>query len=143
MTKAVLLTDTDFNGDKLSPSLTSHTHANRHFRAKTQYCAPEGMRQIPLRLAFFFAVASIGLATLVGVYAIVGWMLAQTVQGWTSLLLMFVLFSSVQLICISIVGEYVGRTYMQTKQRPLYVVKAVYAQSQPRQFEIQYSANNP
>jgi hypothetical protein len=81
-----------------------------------------------------------GWPTIVGVYAIIGWMLTQTVQGWTSQLLMFLLFSSVQLICISIVGEYVGRIY---KQRPLYVVKAVCAQSQPRQFEFQYSANNP
>jgi polyisoprenyl-phosphate glycosyltransferase len=96
-----------------------------------------GFSIAPLRLAFFLAVASIGLAILVSVYAIIGWILTRTVPGWTSLLLMFLLFSSVQLACISIVGEYVGRTYIQTKQRPLYVIKAVHAQSEPRQFDLQ------
>jgi dolichol-phosphate mannosyltransferase len=101
-----------------------------------------GFSIVPLRLAFVLAVASIALAILVGVYAITGWFLTQTVQGWTSLLLMFLLFSSVQLACISIVGEYVGRTYIQTKQRPLYVIKAVHAQSEPRQFELQGTTIN-
>jgi hypothetical protein len=70
------------------------------------------------------------LAVLVGIYAFIGWMMSATVPGWTSVLLLFLLFSSVQLTCISIVGEYVGRTYIQTKLRPLYVVKAIHAESQ-------------
>src|SRR5262249_19247008 len=120
---------------------------NARFAGKTKYPfkkmisfaidAITGFSIVPLRFAFFLAVASIGLAILVGVYAIVGWMLTQTVQGWTSLLLMFLLFSSIQLACISIVGEYVGRTYMQTKQRPLYVIKAVHAQGATGQFELE------
>jgi len=89
--------------------------------------AVTGFSIAPLRLAFFLAVLSIGLAVLVGIYAFIGWIMTATVAGWTSLLLLFLLFSSIQLACISIVGEYVGRTYMQTKQRPLYVVKAVHA----------------
>ncbi len=85
-----------------------------------------GFSIAPLRLAFYLALGAIALAGLLAVYALVGWWLTDTVPGWTSLLLLFLLFSSVQLACISIVGEYVGRTYMQTKQRPLFVVKAVH-----------------
>ncbi len=102
-----------------------------------------GFSIAPLRLAFILAVISIVLAVLVSIYAIVGWITKNTVPGWTSLLLLFLLFSSIQLACLSIVGEYVGRTYMQTKQRPLYVIKAVYAQSQPRQTNVSEHAENP
>jgi polyisoprenyl-phosphate glycosyltransferase len=85
-----------------------------------------GFSLAPLRLAFYLAVFAIASAGLLAVYAFVGWLLSATVPGWTSMLLLFLLFSSVQLACISIVGEYVGRTYMQTKHRPLFVVKAVH-----------------
>jgi dolichol-phosphate mannosyltransferase len=86
-----------------------------------------GFSIAPLRFAFFLSVATILLALGVAAYGIVGWLLGMTVPGWTSLLLLFLLFSSIQLACLSIVGEYVGRTYMQTKQRPLYVVKCLHS----------------
>ena len=85
-----------------------------------------GFSIAPLRLAFHLALLAIAMAMLLGIYVFVSWMYFNAVKGWTSLLLLFLLFTSVQLACISIVGEYVGRTYMQTKQRPLYVVKAVH-----------------
>ena len=88
-----------------------------------------GFSIAPLRLAFFLAVVSISLAALVSTYSLVVWAVGKTVPGWTSLLLLFLLFSSIQLACISIIGEYVGRTYMQTKQRPLYVIKNIYSAS--------------
>jgi hypothetical protein len=40
---------------------------------------------------------------------------------------MFLAFSALQLLSLSVIGEYVGRTYVQTKQRPLFIVKEVYA----------------
>ena len=95
-----------------------------------------GFSVAPLRMAFFMAILSVGVAVLVGIYALVEWFLTQTVPGWTSLLLLFCLFSSVQLTCISIIGEYVGRTYMQTKQRPLYVVRAVHSVFQSEESEM-------
>ena len=85
-----------------------------------------GFSIAPLRFSFHLAVLAIVLAVLLGGYVFVSWMFFNAVKGWTSLLLLFLLFSSVQLVCISIVGEYVGRTYMQTKQRPLFVVKEVH-----------------
>lgn len=95
-----------------------------------------GFSIAPLRLAFFLALLAVGLAGLVGIYALVEWFQTQTVPGWTSLLLLFCLFSSVQLVCISIMGEYVGRTYMQSKQRPLYVIRAIHAATQSAKTEL-------
>jgi dolichol-phosphate mannosyltransferase len=48
--------------------------------------------------------------------------LHDTVQGWTTTVVLVALLSSVQLLMIGILGEYVGRIYEQVKQRPLYVV---------------------
>jgi len=45
------------------------------------------------------------------------------VTGWTLMFIMILFFGGVQLICIGIIGEYIGRVYGEVKHRPLYVVK--------------------
>jgi dolichol-phosphate mannosyltransferase len=45
------------------------------------------------------------------------------VKGWTSILIAVLFIGGVQLICMGIIGEYVGRTYGESKRRPLYVLR--------------------
>jgi glycosyltransferase involved in cell wall biosynthesis len=47
---------------------------------------------------------------------------AFTVPGWTSIIFVTSILGGVQLIVLGIIGEYVGRTYIEAKRRPLYVV---------------------
>ena len=47
----------------------------------------------------------------------------SSVFGWASLVCLILLIGGLQLLCIGIVGKYVGRTYMQAKQRPIYIIK--------------------
>jgi dolichol-phosphate mannosyltransferase len=54
------------------------------------------------------------------------------VAGWTSLLLTVLFMGGVQLVCLGVVGEYVGRTYWETKKRPLYLVQEQLGLSLPR-----------
>lgn len=56
------------------------------------------------------------------------------VQGYPSLLAMVTFLSGVQLITVGLLGEYVGKTYMESKQRPLYLVRDV-LQPPERSFE--------
>ena len=55
------------------------------------------------------------------------------VRGWASLFLGFLVFSSVQLFCLGLVGEYIGRIYIESKRRPLFVIKEVYRTAATKQ----------
>ena len=45
------------------------------------------------------------------------------VSGWPSLVCIIFLVSGVQLFCIGILGQYLGKTYMESKNRPIYITK--------------------
>jgi dolichol-phosphate mannosyltransferase len=91
-----------------------------------------------------FSVVPLRIATMVGltasVMALIGccWALGvrllghHWVAGWTSLLLTVLFMGGVQLVCLGVVGEYVGRTYWETKKRPLYLVQEQLGLSLPR-----------
>lgn len=46
----------------------------------------------------------------------------HTVSGWASLMAILCFLSGVQLICVGVIGEYVGKIYLETKQRPRYII---------------------
>jgi polyisoprenyl-phosphate glycosyltransferase len=80
---------------------------------------------VPLKLsfalAFALAISILGyLAVSVMQYLFFG---GTFVRGWISLILATVALGIMNLICIGILGEYVGRIYEQVKQRPLYLVQ--------------------
>jgi hypothetical protein len=51
------------------------------------------------------------------------WVAGQTVQGWTSVMLLFLLIASFQTFAIAVIGEYVGKIYFETKARPRYIIE--------------------
>ena len=53
------------------------------------------------------------------------------VPGYASLLVSILLIGSLQLISIGVLGEYIGRIYLETKQRPTYIVRKVYQEIPP------------
>jgi glycosyltransferase involved in cell wall biosynthesis len=81
-----------------------------------------GFSTAPLRLATFMALLGAGISLVILAYILLSFGTGNTVPGWASLALIVTFFSSAQLLCIGIIGEYVGRTYTQVKQRPLYLI---------------------
>ncbi len=59
------------------------------------------------------------------VYSIIVNMLGQTVVGWTSIVMSVWALGGLQLFAIGIVGEYVGKAYMETKKRPKYIIEKI------------------
>lgn len=81
---------------------------------------------IPLRLATLLGLASAFIGFLYGIYALVAkYVLHTAIIGWTSIVIIVLLLGGIQLICLGIIGEYVGKIYEEMKNRPLYLVKEI------------------
>jgi dolichol-phosphate mannosyltransferase len=80
---------------------------------------------LPLRIATWTGFAASGIAILGIVVAVIERIFGVhgLVKGWTSILIAVLFIGGVQLICMGIIGEYVGRTYGESKRRPLYVLR--------------------
>ena len=84
-----------------------------------------GFSVVPLRIASTLGLLVSTLAILLAVVFFFAWLAGSVVPGWTSLALIVLLLGGVQLIVVGILGEYVGRLYMQSKQRPIFVIEDV------------------
>jgi dolichol-phosphate mannosyltransferase len=79
----------------------------------------------PLRLAYVFAFASAALIFGYLLFTLAKYLFLgqELVRGWTSLILAIAVFGFATLFSLGIIGEYIGRIYVQTKNRPLYLVR--------------------
>jgi polyisoprenyl-phosphate glycosyltransferase len=80
---------------------------------------------LPLRLATWtgFVASGCAVAGMIGVLLERFMGVAGLVKGWSSAMIAELFIGGVQLICLGIIGEYVGRIYGESKRRPLYVVE--------------------
>ncbi|QQB36133.1 glycosyltransferase family 2 protein [Achromobacter deleyi] len=80
----------------------------------------------PLRWATAAGVTAALLGALFGIVIIFKTLIhGDDVQGYPSLMAMITFLSGIQLITIGLLGEYMGKTYMESKQRPVYLVRDV------------------
>jgi dolichol-phosphate mannosyltransferase len=77
----------------------------------------------PLKMAMLAGILCAGMACM-GIFAalVVRLTTNNWVPGWTATIITVLFLGGVQLVCTGILGEYVGRTYMQSKDRPLYII---------------------
>ena len=85
--------------------------------------AVTGFSLKPLRLIIFLGVFASAISIVAFLYSFYGWFFSRTVPGWASLMTVICLLSCVQLICLGVVGEYVGRIFSESKKRPLYLIQ--------------------
>ena len=78
----------------------------------------------PLRIATGVGMLITAGALALAAWVVIGKLLApeRSVQGWTSVIVTVLFLGGVQLLSIGVLGEYIGRVYRETKDRPLYVV---------------------
>ena len=80
---------------------------------------------VPLKLATWLGYAASGLAFLYLLSVFIQKVLGATIQGWATIMVAMLFMGGVQLICLGIMGEYIGRIFNEIKPRPMYVVEEV------------------
>jgi glycosyltransferase involved in cell wall biosynthesis len=84
--------------------------------------AVTGFSTAPLRFASHAGLALTGVALLLFIYIGVGFLSGSAAPGWTSTMAVVVFLGAVQMFVLGMIGEYIGRIYVEVKRRPLYIV---------------------
>lgn len=81
--------------------------------------------EAPLNLAVWIGLVSFILSVIGIIFVVVRKIVApaSSIFGWASLVSIILLIGGVQLLCLGIIGRYIGRIYMQVKNRPIYIIK--------------------
>lgn len=106
----------------------------KRFAGKTKYSISKQMdlalnavfsfSNYPLRIAIRIGSLFILLSIFLVVFALVRKLVFGTAfVGWTSLLISILAVGGIQIILLGVIGEYIGRSYIENKKRPLYIVK--------------------
>jgi polyisoprenyl-phosphate glycosyltransferase len=87
--------------------------------------AISGFSIVPLRIATYlgFICAIVGL--LFFAYTVYSYLSGIALQGWTTLMTVVLILGSGQLLVLGVIGEYLGRLYMQSKSRPLFIIEEI------------------
>ncbi len=77
----------------------------------------------PIRIitVFGFIIALLSLAGII--WSVVTFVLGKTVAGWASLVTIIFFFSGIQLLSLGVIGEYIGKIYLETKARPRFIIE--------------------
>ena len=76
----------------------------------------------PLRIITFLG-ALVALLSFIGIiYALISAATGNIVEGWTSMTCIICFVSGIQMISLGVIGEYVGKIYLETKRRPRYII---------------------
>ena len=76
----------------------------------------------PIRIVTGFGLTT-SLIGFVGIlWAVIVWLAGKTVSGWASMLVALCFFGGVQMLSLGIIGEYVGKVYLEAKGRPRFVI---------------------
>ena len=79
--------------------------------------------QMPLNIASWMGVACTGISLLAILFIVVRRLIfGDAVQGWASNMCVMIFIGGIQLFCLGVIGQYIGKTYVETKKRPHYIV---------------------
>jgi dolichol-phosphate mannosyltransferase len=85
-----------------------------------------------MRLASHIGLWLVLASLLLIAYIVIGYFSGSAVQGWTSTMLVVVALGAVQMFVLGMIGEYLGRLYIESKHRPLYIVADIAGQAHGR-----------
>ena len=77
----------------------------------------------PIRMITALGVIVFCISIIMLIYSFVMWAIGNTVSGWTSMTVSIWAIGGLQILAIGVVGEYIGKIYMETKNRPRFIVE--------------------
>lgn len=117
------------------PSSIVEYSRDKRFAGKSKYplkkmisFAAEGITSFsvrPIKMAFALGFLSFAVSIFMLTYCIVERVIGNTVSGWASLGVSIWAIGGLQMLMLGIVGEYVGKIYLETKRRPKYIIESV------------------
>ena len=78
----------------------------------------------PLTMILWLGLAAIFISFAAIVYSLIRHFQGETIVGWTSMFASLWFLGGVQLVCIGVIGQYVGKTFMEVKERPRYYIES-------------------
>ena len=87
--------------------------------------AVTGFSTAPLRFASHIGLWLVAASILLVLYIGFAFLTGRAIQGWTSLMFVVVVLGAVQMFVLGMIGEYLGRLYIEAKRRPLYIVSEI------------------
>lgn len=79
----------------------------------------------PISMIMGLGIFIIACSILAAIYALVSYFIGSVVPGWTSLILSIWFLGGLQLLAVGMVGQYIGKIYMEVKQRPRYNIEKI------------------
>lgn len=76
----------------------------------------------PIRLITVFGVLMAAFGFIGAVWSVISYLIGSTVAGWSSIICFICLFGGLQLLSLGVIGEYIGKIYMETKRRPRFII---------------------
>lgn len=77
----------------------------------------------PIRIITCFGLGMSVLSFFAIVYVLISYFSGNVVPGWSSSVLCICLIGGIQLVCLGVIGEYIGKIYLETKARPRYIIE--------------------
>ncbi len=77
----------------------------------------------PIKMITFLGIAIFLVSIVMLIYSLVRHFMGETEIGWTSMIVSIWALGGLQLLAIGIIGEYIGKVYLETKQRPKFIVE--------------------
>lgn len=79
----------------------------------------------PIRTIFGVGVVMLAVSLVMLVYALISYFKGHITSGWTSIMLSIWAIGGLQMISIGVIGEYIGKIYLETKKRPRYIIEKI------------------
>ena len=87
--------------------------------------AISGFSVVPLRIATYLGFLCAVLGLVAFCYTVYSYLSGIALQGWTTLMTVVLILGSGQLLVLGVIGEYLGRLYIESKNRPLFIIEEI------------------